>query len=197
MAMFTFLSVFAAQLYLPLASWGYRIMLAMGYLSLVLVSFTLMFGTVKLFWNRRNPVNLNVRRDMGIWAGFSGIVHVVLGFGVYSGTAILPYYVRWADDGAVRPLTSLFGFNNYVGTLASVILVMLLLTSNNVSLIWLRGKRWKALQRWNYALAVLAFAHTFGYQHISHRAPVFLWMTLIFLVFTIVAQGVGYRLMQR
>ncbi|MEL7233566.1 MAG: hypothetical protein AAGK74_03660, partial [Chloroflexota bacterium] len=196
LAVFVAGGLLATRLYLPLASWNYIIMLATGYVALLLIGFTLAYGTLNLFNRRRNPVNLNVRRDAGIWAGVTGIVHVVLGFGVYSGPAILPYYVRWTDAGGIRPLTSLFGFNNYVGTLASVILVLLLLTSNNLSLIWLKGKRWKAIQRWNYALAVLAFAHTFGYQQISHRAPVFLWGTLALLLVTLVAQGVGYNLMR-
>lgn len=172
-------------------------MLATGYIALAAVCITLIIGTFKLLQQRKNPVNLFIRRDIGIWAGITGIVHLVLGFGVYAGDAILPYYVRWTADGAVRPLTTLFGFNNYTGTAAALILVVLLLTSNQLSLIWLKGKRWKALQRWNYGLAVLAFAHTLGYQQQTARADGFVQATVLLLLLALIVQGTGYFMMLR
>ncbi len=193
----TVVATAVTKLLLPLASWFYVTTLATGYLSFALVTLTLVIGTVRLFQRRKNPVNIDLRRDVGIWAGTTGIVHALLGFGVFSGNAILPYFVRWTDDGDIRLLTDLFGLNNYTGTAAAVILVALLLTSNQVSLIWLKGKRWKTLQRWNYAMAILIVIHTLGYQHLSDRATIMKQLTGALILVALIAQGIGFWMTRR
>ena len=49
----------------------------------------------------------------------------------------------------------LFGFSNDVGLLAAIIVLVLLLLSNDVALRLLKGKRWKRIQQWAYPLIVL------------------------------------------
>jgi len=57
----------------------------------------------------------------------------------------------------------MFGFSNFTGLFAALILLALLTTSNDVSLRKFGGTGWKSLQRWNYACFGLTALHTFGY----------------------------------
>jgi DMSO/TMAO reductase YedYZ heme-binding membrane subunit len=74
---------------------------------------------------------------------------------------------------------------------ATLLLIVLLALSNTVSLRVLKGKRWKQLQRLTYPLALLAVAHTFGYQYLNLRGPVLLVMVIIPLVMVLACQGLG------
>jgi sulfoxide reductase heme-binding subunit YedZ len=54
-------------------------------------------------------------------------------------------------------------FANFTGLFAALILLALLVTSNDASLRKLGLPGWKSLQRWNYACFALTVFHTFGY----------------------------------
>lgn len=137
--------------------------LAFGYAALALIAVSLLIGPFKLLWLRRTPVNLDLRRDVGIWAGIAGCLHVFFGLQVHMGGDIILYFVTPRWDGH-KPLLNLFGLSNYVGLVATVVLVGLLLISNNLSLRWLKGPHWKFWQRFNYLLWPLTLLHTWGYQ---------------------------------
>src|SRR5690606_24444958 len=83
---------------------------------------------------------------------------------------------------------------NWVGLVATVILLALLFTSNDLMLKRLKGRRWKALQRWNYGLAGLAFLHTFLYQMVSGRERDFVTFTLLLTLALLAAQFIGIQL---
>ncbi|GIW06090.1 MAG: hypothetical protein KatS3mg060_0895 [Dehalococcoidia bacterium] len=156
-----------------------------GYLSLTLIGATLLVGPLALRRRPRNPVNLSLRRDLGIWAGLTGLAHVVLGLQVHFGGDPIRYFVQpivreayfavgeeeryfevvagWA------PLTDLFGLANWLGLAATIVLLLLLVLSNDRALRALRGPRWKALQRLNYLLVLLVLIHTVAYQRVVER----------------------------
>jgi DMSO/TMAO reductase YedYZ heme-binding membrane subunit len=54
------------------------LIIAWGYLSLLLICIALLIGPLNLLRMRRNPVNLDLRRDVGIWAAITGCVHILL-----------------------------------------------------------------------------------------------------------------------
>lgn len=54
------------------------LVIVLGYLSLILVCVSLLIGPLSLLRWRRNPVNIDLRRDIGIWAGIAGCLHVLL-----------------------------------------------------------------------------------------------------------------------
>jgi sulfoxide reductase heme-binding subunit YedZ len=163
-----------------------------GYAALILVTLTLIIGTVQMWREKRNrnPVNLYARRDTGIWAGLAGIAHVVLGFQVHLGGVILRYFVD--DSGNVR--TDLFGASNYTGLIAVLILILLLVLSNDLSMRVLKGSRWKLLQRFNYGLFAFTLIHTFGYQIVVRREPILTAFTIALALIVLVTQGIGIRL---
>ena len=173
--------------------------IGLGYLSLALIVVTLIIGPLQLLSKKRNPVNINLRRDVGIWAGVTGGLHVVFGFQVHlGGDIVLYFFERTAHDG-LKPLSNLFGLSNDVGAVATVALILLLFLSNDLSLKWLRGPRWKWLQRLNYGLIVLALAHTFGYQVVVEREEVMTLIVLGLTAVTMLAQmaGVAISMMRR
>jgi sulfoxide reductase heme-binding subunit YedZ len=179
-----------AYLYRPHAEWSTILTIGLGYVALLLMVVTLAIGPIKLLSRRRNPVNIYLRRDTGIWAGITGSIHVILGLQLHMGGNLLLYFFR--EDG--RPILNLFGQANYTGALATFVLVMLLVTSNDISLKALKGKRWKWLQRANYLLALFVFLHTLLYQDVSRREPLFTYITLGLIVFVLAIQAGGIYL---
>jgi len=166
--------------------------IASGYISLILVALTLAIGPVNLllkkFW--RNPVNLYFRRDAGIWSGVMGIVHVVLASQVRLNRIFIEYFFHTINGRYVINL-SRFGTANWIGLGATLILVALLITSNDYFLRKLGGPAWKALQRWNYALAILAVIHTLLFQEISRREQPFTDGPVALVVVVLIVQVVG------
>jgi nitrite reductase/ring-hydroxylating ferredoxin subunit len=73
-------------------------------------------------------------------------------------------------------------------------MVALLVTSNTLSLKWLKGKRWKALQRFNYPLAVLTIIHTVAFQVINLRENWFFIATIGLSVIVLAVQLGGVAL---
>ncbi len=175
----------------PDYSWFHSLTVATAYVSLVLIVFTLIWGPVKLFTQKRNPVNLMLRRDAGIWAGITGVVHVIAGFQVHMSGNIAMYFFEHAPDNSLKPLLNLFGYSNDIGLLATIVLVVLLFISNDLSLRVLRGNLWKWIQRSNYVLILLIIAHGIGYQVVIKRAPLLTGVVVGLSLVALVAQLVG------
>src|SRR3972149_3776260 len=77
---------------MPGATWQHQLTIATTYVSLLLLVFTLCIGPFKLLTQKRNPVNLMIRRDTGIWAGLTGVLHVVAGLQIHLGGNIQMYF---------------------------------------------------------------------------------------------------------
>ena len=104
------------------------------------------------------------------------------------------YFVYGPDQPHRVPLRhDAFGVANYTGLGATLVLLLLLALSNDLSLRRLGLRRWKALQRWNYAGFALVAAHTAIYQATSKRAlPAVVVFALTVIVVGVV-QSAGYR----
>lgn len=145
--------------------------MASAYASLFLLATTLMIGPWNKLRGRANPVSSYLRRDVGIWAGMLGIVHVIVGLQVHMDGKLWLYFLPPPDAAYRFPLRiDPFGLTNYAGLAAGLILIMLLALSSNASLRALGAVRWKRLQRWNYAAAALVVAHGVVYQLLEKRA---------------------------
>jgi sulfoxide reductase heme-binding subunit YedZ len=171
--------------------WVRVITLETGYASLVLLAATLSIGPLQLAMRRRrNPVNIYLRRDIGIWAALTGLVHVVVGFQVHFGGHVLRYFL----DAGGKPLVSVFAAGNWLGLGAVLLLTLLLAISNDQALRFLRGRTWKTLQRSNYVVVTLTVFHTLAYQFVrdaSLGASAVL-AALIVAALTLQAAGVMY-----
>jgi methionine sulfoxide reductase heme-binding subunit len=137
---------------------------ATGYVGLGLLGLTLLIGPANLLLQRRTPISTYLARDVGMWAAIMSVVHVIAGLFVHGPPAPLvqriPFYF-FASNGA--PLINNFGWGNWTGLAATVIVVGLLAISNDAALRKLQAKRWKNFQRLNYALFVLVIAHAIFY----------------------------------
>ena len=171
--------------------------IAFGYNALGLVAVTLLLGPLKLWRQRqhgravRNPVNIYLRRDLGIWAGITGGLHVWYGLKVYFPNQPLFFFLRPTTDGTYTLQTNLFGLSNWAGAVATLLLVLLVMLSFDLLLRRLGGKRWKNLQRLNYFLFGLIVLHTFGYHSVVNRESVFTFGVIACIGLVMVAQGAG------
>jgi methionine sulfoxide reductase heme-binding subunit len=175
-----------------------RFTTATGYVALGLLGFTLLIGPANLLLRRRTPISSYLARDVGMWAAILSVVHVIAGFFVHGppasvGQRILFYF--FSSDG--RPLTNAFGWGNWTGLVATVIVVGLLTISSDLALRKLKARAWKNLQRLNYALFMLVIAHTVFYGALS-RVKSFTTILLGLIVsFVLVGQLMGVWLWQR
>jgi len=116
-----------------------------------------------------NPVSFDLRRDLGIWAGISALVHTAFGLNVHLRGRMWLYFL----DTRYHLRRDAFGFGNYTGVVASLIFALLLALSNDVSVSKLGVERWKSLQRWAYAAVALTGAHAIAYQQVEKRSLLF------------------------
>jgi methionine sulfoxide reductase heme-binding subunit len=187
----------AAMLYVtrPYSDVITKLSFASAWPGLVLVAFTLSIGPFKQIWGRNVAVSQDFRRDVGIWAGMTGVFHAVIGNCVHLRGRPWLYYVyeNWAKE-HVQPLRhDIFGLANYTGLVSALVLLALLATSNDASLRKLGTPGWKSLQRWNYAVFGLVIVHTLAYQ-VGIERPIGALVSLAVMatVITLMLQGIGY-----
>lgn len=181
------LACILAAIYRPDADISEIISIGTGYYALLLMAITLLIGPYKLLHQRRNPVNIDLRRDIGIWAGINTLIHVFFSFQLFQKGLILLYFLTQA--GGVR--TDVFGVSNDLGMIAFLILLPVLFTSNQISLKLMKGKRWKGLQRLTYLVFGFGLIHTIGFQFYNVREAWFGIGTAIATLGVLVAQSIG------
>jgi len=141
-----------------------RLSFSTAWPALVLLTLTLLIGPWRALKGKTSAFSLDLRRDIGIWAGILGLLHTGIGQCVHLRGRPWLYYVyeKWNEH--VVPIRhDVFGFSNFTGLFAALILLAALATSNDASMRAMGNRPWKSLQRWNYAGFALAGLHTFGY----------------------------------
>ena len=172
----------------------YRLSMATGYASVALIAWAMLIGPWRVYRGRTAPVSTDLRRDAGIWGGLFGLAHVITGLQVHMGGHFMKYFLYLDDKHAVPVRYDLFGFSNWTGLAAAVLLLVLLVISNDVSLRALGSKRWKRWQRWTYPAAVLIVAHTLAYYVIEKNHTRYLVVFLIVTIAVLWFQLAGRRL---
>jgi methionine sulfoxide reductase heme-binding subunit len=158
------------------ASLSFQWSLATGYTSVALIGVALGLGPWWVHRGGRMPVSTDLRRDIGLWGSAFAIMHVVVGLQVHGNGDMLSYFL-YLSGGAARHAAWIrldaFGLANWVGLAATVLLVVLTVISNDRSLRALGARRWKKLQQFTYAAAVLIVLHGAAYQILDKRAAPF------------------------
>ncbi len=180
----------------------FRLSMASAYTGLILLGATLLIGPWNVLRARPNPVSTDLRRDIGIWAAIVGLAHVMIGLQVhFHGRPWLYFLVYLPSAINLRHLPlrrDLFGFANHFGLVATLILALLVLLSNDISLRMLKVKRWKMLQRFNYVLFLFVVAHGVLYQRLEHRLRLYVVAFGLIVLVVMNAQLVGaWRRMRR
>ena len=172
-----------------------KLSFASAYPALALLVATLLVGPWYTLRGQVTPVSSDLRRDIGIWAGIVGLVHSVIGQNVHlRGRPWLYYVYEHRKFGPTGLRHDLFGFNNYTGLSAAIVLTLLLATSNDWFLRRLGKHKWKQMQRWNYACFALVGVHTLGYQIMEKQKASFEIMAVAFIALTLILQTSGYAM---
>ncbi len=141
-----------------------RLSFSTAWPALVLLAVTLIIGPWRTLQGKAPVLSQDLRRDIGIWGGSLGVIHAVIGNCEHLRGRPWLYYVYEKTQEHLIPIRhDLFGFSNYTGLFAGLLLLLLLATSNDASLRKYGNPGWKSLQRWNYACFALTALHTFGY----------------------------------
>lgn len=175
-----------------------RFTTATGYIALGLLGFTLLVGSGNLLLHRRTPISSYLARDVGMWAAIVSVIHVIAGFFVHGPSAPLIERIRFyffAPDGS--PLTDSFGWGNWTGLAATVIVVGLLAISSDLALRKLKARRWKNLQRLNYALFALVIAHAIFYGALLRVTSITTFLLGLIVILVFIGQIMGVWLWQR
>jgi sulfoxide reductase heme-binding subunit YedZ len=188
----SFLLVFSLikSTYLP-----FKLSMATAYTGMLLLAMTLLIGVFKVLRGKASPVSTDWRRDVGIWAALIGVAHVVVGLQVHAPGRMWTYFLYPAEQNRSFPVRlDSVGWSNHLGLLAGLLLIMLLALSNDWSLNRLGARRWKGLQRWNYAVFGLVIAHGVLYQILEKRIVSWVFIFGFLSVVIIVMQVAGFRL---
>lgn len=171
-----------------------RFSLASAYVALALLAVSLVIGPYNVLRGRPNPVSSSFRRDVGIWSALIGIAHVVAGIQVHLVGRPWLYFLYDRSDGHRVPIRhDLFGLANYSGLGATVLLALLLCLSNDRMLRQLGTRRWKRIQRYNYATFALVVVHAAAFQVIETRGALLVALCSAMILATLVFQAAGYR----
>jgi sulfoxide reductase heme-binding subunit YedZ len=152
--------------------WPYRLSLATAFVGLALFGISLAIGPITLLRRGRlPPVSTDLRRDVGILAAVFSVLHVAFGLFVYGD--IRGYFVyppaQWPRTGTPLRLDD-FGATNWLGLVATGVLIVLAVTSGDWALRRYGARRWKLLQRLAYWAFALVVVHGVVYQRLDPHA---------------------------
>ena len=161
-----------------------------GYLSIFLLVISLLLGPVNMMLKLKNPISTYIRRDIGIFGGILGVVHSVVGlFMHFTGKPWL-YFVKEVGEGyAIR--FGNFGLANYTGLFGALILIFLLIISNDYFLGKLKAVKWKNLQRFTYLMFLLVIAHSVFYRLNADKEDLIMYLYLPMFLVVLVFQLMG------
>lgn len=161
----------------------YRLSMATGWVSVALIAWAMLIGPWRVRRGRPAPASTDLRRDVGIWGGLFALAHVVTGLQVHFAGKFWKYFVYPNGDHRIPLRHDLFGFANWTGLAATLVLLVLLAISNDASLRALGTRRWKSWQRWTYWAAALTVAHALAYQvetrHFGRWIAAVLFVTIV------------------
>ena len=165
-----------------------RLSIATAYPALFLTAAAVSIGPWNVLLGQTNPVSFDLRRDFGIWAGITALLHTGIGLNVHLRGRPWLYFI----DQRHQVRYDLFGIGNDTGLLAALLFLLLLAISNDLSLRRLGTRTWKSLQRWTYMAVALTLMHAVAYQFVEKRQAAYralLWATI---AMTAVLQAAGW-----
>jgi sulfoxide reductase heme-binding subunit YedZ len=169
----------------------FRFSMATAYPGMALLAATLFTGPLKVLRKQAIPVSDDLTRDLGIWAAIVSLIHVVFGLQMHMrGRMWLLFVTESLEFPFVR--FDQFGAANYTGLIGTIIIVLLLALSNDLSLRKLGTKKWKQLQRWNYGLFLLIVVHGVIYQILEKRVQPYPYLFASIGVVILIVQLTGF-----
>lgn len=167
-----------------------------GYISLMILSVTLMIGPINLILRRNNRLSSYLRRDLGIYGGLLAVAHSVTGLFVHMRGNMWNYFLNQSEQGYSMRWDD-FGFANYTGLISALLILLLLITSNDYSIKKLNPTNWKNLQRITYLMFAFALIHSVYYRIVANDLTRVYYLYLPLLGFILVIHFIGIRLRTR
>ncbi len=164
-----------------------------GYISLFLISVSLIIGTIYLLVQNKSPVSTYFRRDLSIVAGILAILHSAVGLFVHLRGKPWLYFLEKSAEGYKIRVDN-FGKANYTGLTAALIILLLLATSNDYIFKRLNPSRWKRIQRLSYLMFVLTMIHAYYYWIGGKNMDLVYWFYIPLIVIVFIAQAAGILL---
>lgn len=162
-----------------------------------LLAVVLLIGPLRLLRTGRVRANMYLRRDLGIWAGITGLMHLFAGTGESMTPAYVVEYVNYAGgEGGERLREQLFTWSTIVGLVIGVLVLLLVMLSNDAAIRRLGVRWWKGLHRTSYAVFALTAGHAFAFQVLESRES-WLMVTTGALVCVVVAIQFAGIIVQR
>lgn len=169
---------------------------ASGYISIILITFSLLIGPFNLLFKRTNPISTYFRRDIGITGGVLAVIHSVAGLFVHLRGSNWKYFLNKTEFGYSVRLDD-FGLANYTGLISALIILLLLTTSNDFSFRKLNPFIWKNIQRFSYLAFAFAIIHSVYYKIVQTNLSLVWYLYLPLLLVVILSQIVGIRMKLR
>lgn len=168
--------------------------LATAYICLILMAVALSLGPLRA--RRSDPPVLNnyLRRDIGIWSGLAGLVHLFVATELSMSQPYMEAYVNLSANGLADTMRMyLFSWGSIAGFLIGVLVLLLLVLSNNQIMNFLGATWWKRLQRFAYPAFVLTVLHGFAFQALEARNMLLVGFVCVVLIGVLILQISGYR----
>jgi sulfoxide reductase heme-binding subunit YedZ len=172
----------------PSAAAADRLSIVSAYLCLVLLGAALLIGPMHAFRKGRPLANSYIRRDIGIWAALSGLMHFYLANVLAMNYEYLGIYV---ENAPVPPSAEirreLYSWGVILGYVIAVLFIVLLALSNDWIVQKVGLKWWKRIQRVSYLGFLFTSAHAFAFQALESREV--LWIIVVLLITLLVLFG--------
>ncbi|HLF35074.1 MAG TPA: ferric reductase-like transmembrane domain-containing protein [Cyclobacteriaceae bacterium] len=165
---------------------------ATGYISLILLVITLILGPLNILFKRKNPVSTYFRRDLGIYGGSLAVVHSAAGLFVHlRGKPWLYFFIE--SDNTLSIRFDRFGIANHTGLFGALIIILLLVISNDFSLKKLKTSRWKNLQRLSYFMFIFIMIHSILYRVSANDNHLIFYLYIPLFLFVLIVQLAGLK----
>lgn len=167
---------------------------ATGYISLIILTISLIIGPLNLLLKHKNPLSTYFRRDISITGGILALIHSVSGLFVHLRGKTYLYFLNKSDDGYSIRLDN-FGLSNYTGLISALIIILLIITSNDYFLKKMKKGNWKNIQRLSYLMFILTLIHCYLYRigKDNLNTLYFLYLPLLIIVLALQLTGIWIR----
>jgi sulfoxide reductase heme-binding subunit YedZ len=108
------------------------------------------------------------------------------------------YFVKEVGDDLIIRFGN-FGLANYTGLFGALILILLLIISNDYLLGKLKAVKWKNLQRFTYLMFLLVIAHSIFYRLNANKEDliIFLYLPMFLIVLAFQLIGIWLKMSKR
>lgn len=175
-----------------------RLSIVSAYICLALLCWALSVGPMRAVTTGRPIINAYLRRDLGIWAALTGLVHFVLANLLSMNDGYLDTYVNFASFPPSAEIRSqLYNMGTIAGFVVAVLFLLLLALSSDRMIRVVGIRWWKRLQRASYLTFIFTSAHAFAFQILEAREWLLIAVVIIASVAVLTAQIFGIVAVRR